>query len=196
MEIAIKILELFRTNDEKAFRLLYDTYYDSLLLYANQLLNDAEASKDVVQDCFIDFFVNKRFLKLSDGLDRYIFQSVKHATLNHIRSQRRRNYRHLVATVEEEERIHLEENELKEIETLYNAINQLPEDRRKIFLMVCVNRMKYQEVADTLGISINTVRTQLTRSIKALRNSLKGYSFIEILFLLFKKTFFCHMKPT
>ena len=190
MDKATDILALFQVDEEKAFRLLFDTYYDSLVLYANQILNDSEASKDIVQECFVDFFVNKRFLKLPNGLDRYIFQSVKHATLNYLRDQRRRNQRHM-ASLEKEEKdisINIENNELQEIELLYHAINQLPGERRKIFLMICAEGMKYQEVADTLGISINTVRTQITRSIKALRNSLDESSFTEILFLLFKKS--------
>ena len=61
------------------------------------------------------------------------------------------------------------EGELHEMEILYAAINQLPLERRRVFMMICAEGMKYQDVADALGFSINTVRTQMGRSMKFLR---------------------------
>lgn len=52
-----------------------------------------------------------------------------------------------------------------------------------IFTLCCLENMKYQEVADKLGISINTVRTQMTRAFKSLRDTLSGKTFTSILFV-------------
>ena len=43
------ILSLFKQNEEGAFKLLFETYHDTLLLFANQMLDDPEAAKDVVR---------------------------------------------------------------------------------------------------------------------------------------------------
>jgi len=56
-----------------------------------------------------------------------------------------------------------------------------------VSLSAVCNYMKYQEAADYLGISINTVRTQMGRAYKILRNSLDSKSFLNLLFLRFLK---------
>ena len=76
------------------------------------------------------------------------------------------------------------------IEKLYLAIEMLPEERRRILHMVCMEGMKYQEVADCLGISINTVKTQMGRAFQFLRRAL-GADDALILVLFFKKIVSC-----
>ena len=75
------------------------------------------------------------------------------------------------------------------MEAIYVAINQLPEARRKIFTMIYLDGMKYQEVADKLSISINTVKKQMGRAFKTLRENLQGLSFTAILMIYFKRIF-------
>ena len=71
MDKSKEILMLFKENEERAFRELFNSFYDNLLLYAIQFLNDSETAKDVVQDCFVDFYVNKRFNFIRIGLEQY-----------------------------------------------------------------------------------------------------------------------------
>ena len=85
MDKSKEILMLFKENEERAFRELFNSFYDNLLLYAIQFLNDSETAKDVVQDCFVDFYVNKRFNFIRIGLEQYLFQAVKHRAIDHIR---------------------------------------------------------------------------------------------------------------
>ena len=166
------ILTLMKEGKECAFRIFFENYYDTLVMFANYWLNDPEAAEDTVQECFVDFWVNKRFENLSSGLDKYIFASVKHAALNHIRSNRRREERHAVVAGDWKDEGEVAELNEEEIEYLYMTINRLPEERRKIFMMVCLEGKKYQEVADLLGISVNTVRTQMGRSFQFMRVAL------------------------
>lgn len=49
------ILELFRTNPQSAFKLMFDTYYMPLCLYAVQLTDSFSMAEDIVQDFFISF---------------------------------------------------------------------------------------------------------------------------------------------
>lgn len=183
-----EILFLYRQDEREAFRLLFDTYYGTMLLFANRILSDAEVAEDIVQECLLDFWANKRFLSLTGGLDKYIFQAVKHASLNELRNRNRRLKHHEEIRKENTSVVSGElQEEAGELEILYTAISRLPEERQKIFKMICVNGMKYREVADSLNISVNTVKTQMTRSLKFLRETLKDSSFSTILFLLVKK---------
>lgn len=184
MDRSEKILSLFKTNERLGFRLLYDSYHDSLLLFATQLLGDAEEAADVVQECLVDFWVNQRFQKLRESLERYLFSAVKHGCLNYLRNTRRREDRQ--EWVKEELYYEECEENVELIEQLYLAIEALPEERRKILHMVCIEGMKYQAVADQLGISINTVKTQLSRAFQYLRGNLKK-EVLSLLITFFKK---------
>ena len=161
-----EILLLFRKNEQQGFRLLYASFYDPLILFATQLLGDAEEAADVVQECFVDFWANRRFNSLRGSLEHYLYSAVK------IREE----------LYDEEEGV---DPEL--VEKLYRSMESLPEERRRILHMVCMEGMKYQEVAAQLGVSINTVKTQMGRSLQFLRKALKTDDYLTLLFFLGKK---------
>ncbi len=188
MSKAETILNLFKEDEKKAFQLLYDTYYETLVLFANQITNDSEAAEDIVQECLVDFWFTKRYKTLLSGLDKYVFQAVKFSSLNYLRGDRRKKTLHEKASreVPVEEEIP-DEEEVAILEMVYRAIELLPEERRNIFLMVFVENMPYQEVADKLQISKNTVKTQLSRSLKFLRDTLKDRYNTFLLFFILKK---------
>ena len=79
------------------------------------------------------------------------------------------------------------EDKEREYQQLYKALHQLPEQCKQVFTLCCLQDMKYREAADLLGISINTVRTQMGRAYKILRNSLDNKTFLNLLFLRFLK---------
>ena len=166
-----EILSALKNREKGAFKAFFLEYYDVLILYATGILKDVDEAEDIVQGCFLNVWENRRYEQLSDGLDRYMFRLVKNAALNDLRGIQRRKLRHEKAVTEQEfiKDIQKEEEPFN-IEILYAAIDQLPPERRRIFMLICAKGMKYQEVADLLKISINTVRTQMGRSIKFLRD--------------------------
>lgn len=177
-----KILECLKREERSAFRQLFDLYYDPLILFTNHLLNNAEAAEDVVQDCFVDFWINRRFEHMDTGIGKYLFQGVKHAALNDLRGSRRREKRHASLIQEMEDEQEATETSDEKFEILYTAIRQFPEERRKIFILICLEGKKYREVADLLHISVNTVKTQMGRSFQFLREKLGHYRFYLLLF--------------
>ena len=166
-----------KKGEKSAFQAFFSGYYEVLVLFATGILKDVDAAEDVVQDCFVNVWENRHFEKLSDGLDRYMF----HRELRHEK----------VMAEMASENENRGEGELHEMEILYAAINQLPFERRRVFMMICAEGMKYQDVADSLGVSINTVRTQMGRSMKFLREKLKDQVFSSLLcfWLKVKKQF-------
>ena len=186
MKRAEEILAALKSGEEKAFKIFFSEYHDVLVLYATNILKDVDAAEDVVQDCFMNVWENSLYNNLSDGLDKYMFHLVKNAALNELRGSKRREVRHEKMMAEMPVVEMMKEDEQTEIDILYTTINQLPPGRRRIFMMVCAEGKKYQEVADQLQISINTVRTQLMRSLKFLREKLKE-QMISILLFCYKR---------
>ncbi len=85
------------------------------------------------------------------------------------------------------------EPNLDHLQKIHSAINELPEKCKQIFMHCCVSGYTYTETAEELGISINTVRTQMFRAFKQLRSKLKSpHLFYLLLLLKPKATFSVH----
>ena len=171
-----EIISLYKKDEKKAFRCLFDIFYEPLLMYAARILQDPKAAEDVVQDCFVNLWVRRRLDGFEGELDRFLFRSVKQTALNHIRTRERKKKLHKTAGEDhaaEHGASPAEEEPKKGEADLYAAVNSLPDRCRTIFLMACLDGMKYQEIADALLISINSVKTQMKIALKYLRTNLK-----------------------
>jgi len=179
------LLDIVKEGSEEAYKSLFHNYYSDLVYYAVSIIHDTSLAEDLVQDFFVDFWTKKRYNSVNSNLSSFLFRSVRNNCLNYIRDVERRN-KHLSDYTLESNIVvgHIEVAEEKEI--LYKAINQLSPKCKQIFILCCVHGYKYQEVADDLNISINTVRTQMSRAFKSLRKTLSPNSFSSLLFAFIK----------
>lgn len=184
---ADNILDILKKNERDAFQILFARYYDNLLLYCYHILGDLEAAEDIVQDCFVYLWNSKRLNSFSGDLEHFIFKIVKNHSLQFLKEHKRKS---AVQEVSSEEipvdtSIVAEEGQ-SEVELLYDTIGRLPEKCRQVFLLACLNDKTYQQIADELGISVNTVKTQMKTSLRFLRENLHKERFVEFFFLLIR----------
>ncbi len=169
---ANEILTLYKKDEKSAFKLLFDTYYIPLVLFANKIIQNEHSSEDIVQETLINFWQKKSFTNVSDNLDYYLYRSVKNKTLNYLKSKDKRQ-EVFMSTSDDYNKADLPDtDDVEKYVTLYKTIEQLPQERRKVFDLVYIEGNKYQEAADKLGISINTVQTQLRRALQFLREKM------------------------
>ena len=83
-----ELLTLLRRGEISAFVDIYTTYYDALLNYADRLLNDMEAARDVVQQVYYKMWENRDTLNISLSVKAYLFKSVYHGSLNTLAHQK------------------------------------------------------------------------------------------------------------
>lgn len=173
---AKNIVALYEEDEGLAFKLLFDTLYVPLVLFANKITQDKHAAEDIVQETLLSFWDKKKMEHVSGELDSYLFEAVKNKTLDFIKHNSRRQELHLAASQETDRNHHIpNERETQQYAKLYRAIALLPDKRREVFKLVYLEGYQYQEVADMLNISINTVQTQLRRSLQFLKEQL-GHS--------------------
>ena len=181
-----EILSLYKHDERAALQKLFDIYYEPLLLYCYRLIRDSESAEDIVQDCFVHIWRSRRLENFEGELDRFMFQAIKFRAINYVRDQYRRD--RLADNISEENDelpTYFQEEEVgKEIELLHYTISCLPDECRKIFLMACLDDMKYREIAETLNISINTVKTQMKIDLRFLREHLTRDTFSSILLFI------------
>lgn len=140
---------------------IFDKYAKNLCLYALNYLETEADAEDIVQDVFIRCW-EKRDILLSDEkvIKTYLFNSVRNACLDKIEKKDVMRYHIDIIKQEiiDEETITFDEKLLLEIR---EELAQMPDQTQKVITRVFMQDMKYQEVADDLHISINTVKTLL-----------------------------------
>lgn len=149
---------------------IFRRYYRPLCLYALHYLRVPENAEDVVQDCLTDFLERGDCLNSIGQVKGYLYMMVRNRCLDILRRDNRIDYGH--APEEFEER-HDDEDyeEASFIEArMWIAIDSLPERCREVFLMSKRDGLKYEEIAEELGISVNTVRNQVSKALKALKD--------------------------
>ena len=179
-EVDERILALFAENKEKAFRLLYDTYYLPLCLYSVQFTGSTETSEDIVQNLFVSFWDKNSHTTISSNLHAWLFNAVRFSSLTKVQRER---YFSLDEMEEESyspiDDFYDEEELLQKRNQLLTELKKLPEQEYNVLVKIVLEDKKYKEVAEELHISVNTVKTHLSRALKMLRR----FNMIEILIL-------------
>lgn len=175
------LYDLQHESSEQSFETFFSYYHSHILLWANSIVKDPDAAKDIVQDFFLDFWQRKRYLSITSNLSAYVFRTIRNSALKYVDQKAR--------TVPDDtpvrDNIPAEEpsdmRDLDRKELIYTAINSLPEKCREVFTHCCMYGKTYRETAEDLGVSINTVRTHMTKAFKLLRERLHPTLFFLLL---------------
>jgi RNA polymerase sigma-70 factor (ECF subfamily) len=165
-------------GDMQAFERVFKEHYDGLCRFANSYLLDVDEAEEVVQGTFIGFWEKRENLQIETSLKAYLYRSVRNSCLNEIKRQKVRQV-HAQAVLQQEVQVaEASDHDALKIELedrIHHAIQTLPEQCRLIFKMSRFEELKYQEIADQLGLSIKTVENQIGKALKVLREQLKDY---------------------
>lgn len=178
-----------KKGDEKAFETLFHQYYSYLCLYASKIIENDIAAEEIVQGFFVGFWEKREKLNIETSVKNYLFRSVKNLCLNFIQHNKTK-LRHAQSILSDAKNNQIAEDNFIEIdlaEKIEESIQSLPEKRREIFKLSRHDGLKYREIAEKLNISIKTVETQMSLAIKTLREKLKNYTTLFMLFLCFNK---------
>lgn len=168
-------------KDELAFKELFDLYYKPLCVYAIKFIDDFEEAEDIVQSLFASFWLRYSAREFTGSIRSYLFASVRNNCIRHSKSIHNLSLDSIDYHLAADEVFDFVENADKDYSFIYKEIDKLPPQCRKIFDAVIVDNMKYKDAAEMLGVSINTVKTQLSRAMKQLRQSIEP---IIIVFLI------------
>ena len=170
----LKILEGLKNGEASAYKELFDLYYMPLSIHALKYCDSFQLAEDIVQELFIKFWDEKLYMKLEGAISPYLFQSVKNNTLQIMKKQSKYYFEDIedqVNTLLEDEKFDMVAIE-EEKKKLLKEVEALPEKSKEVFKAIVLENLKYKEVAEQLGVSVNTVKTQYARALKKLRNSL------------------------
>jgi len=167
---------------ETEFKKIFIDLYPVLCLHAFHFVGDTHTAKDIVHDVLERFWVENEKLTDKKLVKPYLYTAVRNRALNHNRNQKQISTLDSLLNNEKPERnlteMHdaISEISFNNLQTdLNKAIEKLPEQRQRIFMMSRFQQMKAREIASELNISVKTVETQIYRSLVFLRQALKYY---------------------
>jgi RNA polymerase sigma-70 factor (ECF subfamily) len=173
-----------RSGDISAFEQLFKENYRNLCYYAEDIVREKAVAEEMVSDFFLKFWEARENIEIRISLTAYMYTCVRNNCLKHLEHlkvlQKYKSY--AIYTIQNSDLLFPTSaypiNRLisKEIVSdIESAIELLPEQCRIIFNKSRFEELTYEEIARELNISINTVRTQMSRALVKLRESLKEY---------------------
>jgi len=182
------LLAQLRNNDERAFSKLYSTCFRPIYRRIFSLVKDEAIADELVQDLFLKLWQKREDVDPQQSFEAYLFTIAQHLVYDHFRriaKDKRLAARLLLNATDYylHSDILLETKESREL--LQKAIDQLSPQRREVFTRCKIEGKTYEETSLELGISVPTVNSHMTQSMKLVREYLLKNQDIVLVFLLF-----------
>lgn len=183
-----EIIQKFKEDREEGIRILFDRYYRPLVLYADEFMNSLDISEDIVQDFFVRLWEDDYLCEMvPKALSSYLFTSIRNACYTYGHRKDLLKHRVELTGIDIAAECAGEVNS-QIVEQVMKAVRKLPVQTQEVVVRVLMQDMKYQEAADDLHVSINTVKTLLKNGLKMLREDLKEERYL-LLYIFLKKNF-------
>lgn len=163
----------FRKGDRAAYAAIYKKYFLVLYQYGKKVSNDHELVKDTIQDLFIKLWNNRENLQETTSVKYYLLASFKRKLLDTFRSPQAKveiNTELLeqdLFVVED-----MEEDMQSKKEDVLQALNRLSSHQQKLLQLKFYKNLSNQEIAQEMGITIQSVYNAVFKTLKSLRNQL------------------------
>lgn len=169
-------------GDEDAFCELYAAYKNRLIYFAMRFLKSREYAEDIFQDAFAVVWQGRRFINPDASFSAYLYTIVRNRILNQLRDlsnqdKLREQILSQAVNYTNERKDEIIANDLRQF--ISRALQQLTPRQREIFQMSRERQMSHREIAEVLGISVNTVQESISISLRTLRTYLEKNSIVS-----------------
>ena len=176
MHIKTRAMDKMLINNNN-FKFFFQEYFEPVFQFARKYTGNDAIARDLTQDAFIKLYERRKDFDVMEKAKSFLYTATRNLCLNHLKHKK----------IEAEELFYLEEVTYQEtLRILRAAIAQLPPQTREVIL-VSLDGKNNNEIAETLDISINTVKTLKKNAYKFLRESLGSRNLYILLFLLKNK---------
>lgn len=169
----------------KEYKNVFNKQYSTLCLFSNKYVNNLDTSKDIVQELFIKIWEDKIEFQNEFAIKSYLYTAVKNKSIDYLKSKQFQSTQSIQLQDIEElegEPFFLREVLISETSNIIEkSINTLPNKCAQI-IKLSLQGLSNAEIADELGLSLNTIKTQKKIAYKRLKPLLKD-SFFLIAFI-------------
>jgi RNA polymerase sigma-70 factor (family 1) len=165
---------------EEGIDFLFQQYYTQLCYFAGTLLNDDFLAQEITSDAFTKLWQSRQTLATEGSIKAWLYSTVRNASIDHLRKVKRLRVSESglqSATTIEQSVLHtIIESET--IDRIIETIGKLPPQCRRIFRLFYLHGKSYNEIAQELNLSPQTVRNQKQRAAKLLRKMILPLFFL------------------
>lgn len=174
------LVKRLKCGEEAAWRSLYRQHYVFLCNVADGFVHDDFTAESLVNDMLVHLYEIRKDLILNMSLRAYLFMAVRNRCLNWLRQrpEKRLACDILAADYESANSFSDPDSELigRELQdVIMRAVDRLPDECRRVFCMSRFDNKTYKDIANELGVSINTVRYHIKNALSLLHNDLDRY---------------------
>lgn len=178
-----ELVRLIKRNEQSAFELLFKLHYNALAQFARLYVKRMDIADEIVQETFIKVWEIRASIDENRSLKSFLYKCVHNNSINYLKAEKKTLYlsNEFIGELESRFQLISEEASDKYFDFLaseqlsaivHDSIMNLPDQCREVFLLCRFHNQTYQEIATKLGISINSVKTQLSRAMTKLQQSL------------------------
>lgn len=180
-----ELMQEIKADNMFAFDVLYKKYSKRLYRFGFSIIKSQEETENLMQDVFLNLWENRHKVEKDSSIKSYIFTIAYNSAISIIRKKAKESqfveYLKSIQKINQEPvNVEVEYNELTN--KLDEIIKELPQRQKEVYLLHRVEGLKYNEIAERLNISINTIENHMSRALKTIREKLGNYSLIAILF--------------
>lgn len=173
-------------GDEKAFDRLFKQFYPGLLRYAKALIPyPSDEAEDIISDVFCNLWVNREKIIITGSVASYLYRSVKNRIINTHKKGKLNLTDIEDAPYDIADQSHQVPDKLMAYkqfnEHINSLISRLPEKTRLVFLMSRDEGLTYEEIAEVMDVTINTIKTHMFRAIRFLKEACNTNDYINLL---------------
>jgi RNA polymerase sigma-70 factor (family 1) len=166
--------EFILEKEEYAFEILYKKYYESLSRFAWRYVKSKAVAEEIVQETYTDVWISGDSWEINGSVRSYFYRIVRNKCLNHIKHlQIKEKYDPIWLEDYYQQTGYIDERREKQIRAaIQNAIEELPERSRMTYMLHRQDGLTYDEIAGVMDVSVKTVESQMSRTLKILRKKL------------------------
>ncbi len=183
--ISVDVITKFKGGDKNAFKDIYAHYSPSIYSLSIQLLKDDVLAEEMVQECFMKFWLNREEILVDRDVWPYLYVMCKRLCFNVLRDIKlaRKSSEFFQEELVNDVEHRIYHRDLQHHLQLYIA--QLPLQQRIAWILSREEGFTHQEIAAHMDISKNTVKNHIVQALKFLRDRLSNHGFISFLLLYF-----------
>ncbi len=183
----------FKTGDQEAFASLYNLHVDHLYHYGTKLCKDEEAVKDALQELFLELYLKRNKISVSpENLKYYLLLALKRNLIKKLEASRKIIHK-FNETVDFDPDYGIEfqiieqEKDAEINRKVLDALTQLPAKQKEALYLRYNESLEYSEIADILDITVESVRKQVHRALRTIREIVDIEKFMILCTFFLKK---------
>lgn len=163
------IIDQIKKGNESVFRSAYESYYPHLVNYALHFVHDRNICEDITQDVFANFWTKRRQLEIR-SLKHYLQISIRNKCISYLRTLDIEDndgfveIESLLQTMD-----YKSDDNIEYLNVILESVKKLPPQMQRIFKAKYVYSLTAKEISEDLGLTENTVNTQLKRAKEKIR---------------------------